>query len=318
MTSTIQPAFLSGAAPGMSTATSRTMGNQRSQPLPHLLVITGLAGAGHSTALRLLEDIGYEAVDNLPLSLLGGLAAGAPDRPIAIGIDSRTRGFSPAALIAELEALKAGGRDVRLIFLLCSDSVLQRRFTETRRRHPLATDRPVADGIRHERNLLAPLREIADLVIDTSELKTGDLKRVLSSHFAADRAPGLAIAVISFSYRQGLPREADLVLDARFLRNPHYEAELRDLTGRDPEVVRFIEADPGFAPFFTGLTGLLLPLLPRFEQEGKSYLTLAVGCTGGKHRSVMVAERLADWLRAQGQAVELRHRDVARASGDGA
>jgi UPF0042 nucleotide-binding protein len=282
------------------------------QPQPDLLIITGLSGGGHTTALRLLEDIGYEAVDNLPLSLLGNVTSGAPHQPIAIGIDSRTRGFSPAALAEQLDHLKAGRRDVRLIFLVCSDEVLQRRFTETRRRHPLAVDRPVADGIRRERELLAPLHEMADLVIDTSELRIGDLKRVLTSHFAADRTASLAIAVISFSYRQGLPREADLVLDAPFLRNPHYEAGLRDLTGRDAEVVRFIEADSGFAPFFAGLTGLLLPLLPRFEQEGKSYLTLAVGCTGGKHRSVMVAERLAAWLRAQGQSVELRHRDLAR------
>jgi UPF0042 nucleotide-binding protein len=294
------------------------MASDRPRPLPDLLIITGLAGAGHSTALNLLEDLGYEAVDNLPLTLLGGLASGAAGRPIAIGIDSRTRGFSPTALIHEVESLRATGRDVRLIFLMCSDDVLQRRFTETRRRHPLAVDRPVADGIRHERELLAPLREVADLVIDTSELKIGDLKRVLTSHFAADRAPGLAIAVISFSYRQGLPREADLVLDVRFLHNPHYEADLRDFTGRDADVVRFIEADAGFAPFFAGLTNLLLPLLPRFEQEGKSYLTLAVGCTGGKHRSVMVAERLAAWLREQGQSVEVRHRDLGRPSGEDA
>jgi UPF0042 nucleotide-binding protein len=305
MTSTVQPASAVPAATdasGMSTA---------AQPQPDLLIITGLSGGGHTTALRLLEDIGYEAVDNLPLSLLGNVTSGAAHQPIAIGIDSRTRGFSPAALAEQLAHLKAGGRDVRLIFLVCSDEVLQRRFTETRRRHPLAVDRPVADGIRRERELLAPLHEMADLVIDTSELRIGDLKRALTSHFAADRTASLAIAVISFSYRQGLPREADLVLDARFLRNPHYEAALRDLTGRDAEVVRFIEADSGFAPFFAGLTGLLLPLLPRFEQEGKSYLTLAVGCTGGKHRSVMVAERLAAWLRAQGQSVELRHRDLA-------
>jgi UPF0042 nucleotide-binding protein len=303
------------AAPEARRALGHEAPRGTTKPLANLLVITGLAGAGHSTALKLLEDIGYEAVDNLPLSLLAVLAAGAPDRPIAIGIDSRTRGFSPAALIDALDALRSGGRDVRLIFLLCSDEVLQRRFTETRRRHPLAIDRPVADGIRHEREILAPLREAADLVIDTSELSIGDLKRVLASRYAADRTQGLAIAVISFSYRQGLPREADLVLDARFLRNPHYEDSLRDLTGREPDVVRFIEADPGFAPFFADLTGLLLPLLPRFEQEGKSYLTVAIGCTGGKHRSVMVAERLAAWLRAQGQAVELRHRDVGRAAG---
>lgn len=306
MTSTLQPASIAPAGAGAHSTTS----DRRQQP--RILLITGLAGAGHTTALKLLEDVGYEAVDNLPLSLLSGIAAGELPRPVAIGIDSRTRGFSPDALVEQLEHLRGAGGDVRLIFLLCSDEVLQRRFTETRRRHPLAVDRPVADGIRHERALLAPLHEMADLVIDTSELTIGDLKRVLASHFAVDRRPGLAVAVVSFSYRQGLPREADLVLDVRFLKNPHYEEALRDLTGRDPAVIRFIEADPGYAPFFAGLTGMLLPLLPRFEQEGKSYLTLAVGCTGGKHRSVMVAERLAGWLREQGQAVELRHRDIAR------
>ena len=151
-----------------------------------------------------------------------------------------------------------------------------------------------------------------EVTIAGHEVGDGDLKRVLSSHFALDRRPGLAVAVVSFSYRHGLPREADLVLDVRFLKNPHYEEELRDFTGRDDPVIRFIEADPGYGPFFPGLTGLIAPLLPRFEQEGKSYLTVAVGCTGGKHRSVMVAERLTDWLRAQGQSVELRHRDLAR------
>jgi UPF0042 nucleotide-binding protein len=306
MTSPLQPAPVATALAG-----ARTTTRQRC-PQPRVLLITGLAGSGHSTALKLLEDLGYEAVDNLPLSLLSGLATGELTRPVAIGIDSRTRGFSPEALVEQLEHLREAGGDVRLIFLVCSDEVLQRRFTETRRRHPLAVDRPVEDGIRHERALLAPLREAADLVIDTSELTIGDLKQVLSRHFAVDRTPGLAVAVISFSYRHGLPREADLVLDVRFLQNPHYEDALRPLTGRDPAVVRFIEADPGYGPFFTGLTGMLLPLLPRFEQEGKSYLTLAVGCTGGKHRSVMVAERLAEWLRDQGQVVDLRHRDIAR------
>lgn len=301
------------AQPGSAVAIETEAGGPtaRARPQPDLLVITGLSGAGRTTALHLLEDLGYEAVDNLPLTFLGNLASGTGPQPVAIGIDSRTRGFSPAALLEQIEAQEANCRDVRLIYLTCSDEVLQRRFNETRRRHPLAVDRPVADGIRRERELLAPLHEAADLVIDTSELKIGDLKHLLASHFAADRNAGLAVSVISFSYRQGLPREADLVLDVRFLRNPHYEPTLRDLTGRDPAVVGFIEADAGFAPFFSGLTGLLLPLLPRYEQEGKSYLTIAVGCTGGKHRSVMVAERLAAWLRAQGRQVEIRHRDLA-------
>lgn len=311
MTSPLQPAPFAAVGAGVpSTARDSTTAESRQQP--RILLITGLAGAGHTTALKLLEDIGYEAVDNLPLSLLSAIAAGELPRPVAIGVDSRTRGFGPDALIEQLEHLRIAGGDVRMIFLVCRDEVLQRRFTETRRRHPMAVDRPVEDGIRHERALLAPLREMADLVIDTSELTIGDLKRVLSSHFALDRRPGLAVAVVSFSYRHGLPREADLVLDVRFLKNPHYEEELRDFTGRDAPVIRFIEADPGYGPFFAGLTGLIGPLLPRFEQEGKSYLTVAVGCTGGKHRSVMVAERLADWLRAQGQSVELRHRDLAR------
>lgn len=305
MTSPLEPA--SGAT--MLAAAHQPTSAHRQQP--RVLLITGLSGSGHTTALKLLEDLGYEAVDNLPLSLLSGLAADGLTRPVAIGIDSRTRGFSPKALVEQIDHLRQAGGEVQLIFLVCSDEVLRRRFTETRRRHPMAVDRPVEDGIRHERALLAPLREAADMVIDTSELTIGDLKRVLARNFAVDRM-GLAIAVMSFSYRFGLPREADLVLDVRFLRNPHYEDALRPLTGRDPAVARFIEADPGFTPFFTGLTGMLLPLLPRFEQEGKSYLTLAVGCTGGRHRSVMVAERLAEWLREQGQTVDLRHRDIAR------
>jgi len=279
-----------------------------------LLVVTGLSGAGHTTALKALEDLGYEAVDNLPLSLLGGLAGIGADAtgPIAIGIDSRTRGFTAAVLLERLDRLRADpGLDVRLVFLDCGDEALRRRFTETRRRHPLALDRPVADGIRHERPLLAPLRERADLVIDTTDLAGGDLRRLLRGHFALDRRRALALEVVSFSYRRGLPREADLVFDVRFLRNPHYDATLRPLTGRDPAVGRHIEDDQGYLPFFNALTGMLLPLLPSFEREGKTYLTVAVGCTGGRHRSVFVAERLTAWLAARDIAARVRHRDLA-------
>ena len=288
---------------------------QGGTPLPVILV-TGLSGAGHSTALRALEDLGYEAVDNLPLALLN--APASFDRPVALGIDSRTRGFSAAALLERIQRLKAEpGQSVRLVFLTCSDEVLQRRFTETRRRHPLALDRPIADGIRQERLLLEDLADAADLVIDSTDLAIGDLKRLMQGHFALDRrtgsAPGLAIAVMSFSYRYGLPREADLVFDVRFLANPHYQDELRPLTGRNAAVGAYIEADPAFRPFFENLTDLLLPLLPGYEREGKSYLTLAVGCTGGRHRSVFVAERLAEWLTQHGRRVDLRHRDAARA-----
>jgi UPF0042 nucleotide-binding protein len=236
-----------------------------------LILVTGLSGAGHSTALRALEDLGYEAVDNLPLALLK--APDDSDRPVALGIDSRTRGFSAAALLDRIQRLKSeAGVRVTLVFLTCSDEVLQRRFTETRRRHPLAQDRPVADGIRQERILLEDLREAADLTIDSTDLAGGDLKRLMEGHFALDRRPGLAIAVMSFSYRLGLPREADLVFDVRFLANPHYCAKLRALTGLDAEVGGYIQADPAYAPFFADLTALLLPLLPGFEPVSFSRL----------------------------------------------
>jgi UPF0042 nucleotide-binding protein len=277
-----------------------------------LILVTGLSGAGHSTALRALEDLGYEAVDNLPLTFL--TTPESIDRPMAIAVDSRTRGFSPQALLERIERLRADpALKVSLVFLTCSDEVLQRRYTETRRRHPLAQDRPVADGIRQERLLLDGLSAAADLVIDSSDLAIADLKRLMQGHFGLERQPGLAIAVTSFSYRHGLPREADLVFDVRFLANPHYRPELRDLTGRDAAVGRHVEADPAFGRFFGDLTDMLIPLLPGFEREGKSYLTLAVGCTGGRHRSVFVAERLAAWLTSQGRSVSLRHRDIARA-----
>jgi UPF0042 nucleotide-binding protein len=277
-----------------------------------VLLVTGLSGAGHSTALNLLEDLGWEAVDNLPLALLAGLTVTATGahRPIAIGVDSRTRDFSPDGLLDRLVRLRGDpSLEVRLVFLTCDDEVLRRRYTETRRRHPLALDRPVADGIAQERALLSAVRGAADLVVDTSDLAIADLKHLLAGHFALDRQAA-AIAVASFSYRRGLPREADLVFDVRFLRNPFYEPGLKGLSGRDPEVAAFIEQDPAFPGFFAALTGLLAPLLPRYEREGKSYLTLAIGCTGGRHRSVYVAERLAGWLRRQGRLVGLRHRDL--------
>ncbi|PKU21496.1 RNase adapter RapZ [Telmatospirillum siberiense] len=277
-----------------------------------VVVVTGLSGAGKSHALKSLEDLGYEAVDNLPLSLLAALIRpGALARPLAIGIDIRTRDFAVSAMAAEMDRLMQESHvDLSLLFVVADDDVLCRRFTETRRRHPLAPDRPLLDGIRHERELVSPLEERADLVIDTSALPPAELKRLLAGHFGLDRKPSLAVFVTSFSYRQGLPREADLVFDARFLDNPHYVAALRPLTGLDAPVVRHVEGDPGFPQFFTALTALLDPLLPRFAAEGKSYLTIAIGCTGGRHRSVVIAEKLAGWLRERDQQVELRHREL--------
>ena len=280
-------------------------------PRRRVVLITGMSGAGRSTALKALEDIGYEAVDNLPLKLLPALVGEAGDRPVAVGIDARTRDFAVASVIDELDALRRDPAfEVRLVFLDCEDEVLRRRVTETRRRHPLALDRPVTDGIARERQLLAPLRDRADQVIDTSGLAIGDLRRLLQAGAGPSESAKLAVFVVSFAYRNGLPRDADLVFDVRFLRNPHYVPELKPRTGRDPEVRGYVEADPAFAPWFERLTQWLRPLLPRFEEEGKSYLTIGIGCTGGRHRSVTVAERLAAWFAAEGRRAELRHRDI--------
>jgi RNase adapter protein RapZ len=285
------------------------------RPRNRLLVVTGMSGAGRSTALKALEDMGYEAVDNLPLSLLPNLLGPrAGKAPLAIGVDVRTRDFAVPALIKALDQLTKGKNlELKLVFLDCDDDRLERRFTETRRRHPLALERPVADGIRLERQRVWPLRDRADLVIDTSNLTPGDLKRMLQGNFALESAVGITLFVTSFSYRHGLPRDADLVFDVRFLKNPHYVPALQPLNGRDREVGSFIESDPDFAPRFEELCHWLGQLLPRYEAEGKSYLTVAIGCTGGRHRSVYVAERLARCLVAEGRHVALLHRDLDRA-----
>lgn len=281
-------------------------------PAAPLLVVTGQSGAGLTTALKILEDLGYETVDNLPLGLLPGIAVADGSRPLALGIDIRSRGFAAPDLVEALHAIaqqRPGG--VRLVFLAAAPEALLRRFEATRRRHPLAPDRPVVDGIRHERALMQPLRDAADLVIDTTEFAPVDLRRVLEGHFAPRAHGGMTIAIVSFSYRNGVPREADLVFDVRFLRNPHYDPLLGPRPGTDPAVAAFVAADPGYAAFCTALDALLLPLLPRYRQEGKSYLTIAIGCTGGRHRSVVVAERLRGVLQRAGCEASLQHRDLA-------
>lgn len=278
-----------------------------------LVVVTGLSGAGKTSALKVLEDLGYEAVDNLPVSLLYSLArpGDGPARALAVGIDIRTRDFGVEPVLAEIDRLMAEkDLNVRLLFLDCDDEVLSRRFTETRRRHPLAVDRPLADGIRHERALVSPLKRRADVVFDTSNLQPGEFKRALNGHFGLESSRGLMVFVTSFAYRAGLPREADLVFDCRFLNNPHYVPELQPLTGRDEAVAGYVAGDPMFTAFFEGTTSLVGPLLPRFAAEGKSYLTIAFGCTGGRHRSVFTAESMAAWLRESGIRVELRHREL--------
>jgi UPF0042 nucleotide-binding protein len=280
--------------------------------MTRVVVVTGMSGAGRTTCLKMLEDLGYEAVDNLPVNLLGRLVRDGADAPelLAIGVDSRTRGFAPQVVLTALA--EAGGADrTCLLYLDCDDEVLRRRFTETRRRHPLADLPGVAEALAAERTLTAPLKASADLVLDTSDLSLPDLRRLLAGRFGAEQ-PGLAISVISFGFRNGLPREADLVLDVRFLRNPYYVPELRPDTGRDDPVQEFICADPALEPFITDLQRLLAPLLPRYQGEGKSYLTIAFGCTGGRHRSVYLAELVSAWLRETGWEATTVHRDLDR------
>ncbi|MEQ9812092.1 MAG: RNase adapter RapZ [Azospirillaceae bacterium] len=277
-----------------------------------IVVVTGMSGAGLSTTLKILEDLGYEAVDNLPLGLVPELIRQRQGerRPLALTVDIRTRDFSPESLARVFQAI---GPDrmgsLRTIFLEADLDVLQRRYTETRRRHHLALDRPVVDGLRLEQRLVEPLRQVASLVLDTSQLSQHELKRRISEEFAVG-ASGLFVSVMSFSFKRGLPREADLVVDVRFLDNPHWVEELRPLTGNDEAVKAHIRADPDFQPFLDNLQRLLTPLLPRYVREGKSYLTIAAGCTGGRHRSVFTAAALADWLAGTGHRVGLTHRDL--------
>lgn len=285
-----------------------------SSSLRRIVVLTGLSGAGKSHALKSLEDMGYEAIDNIPLNMLGLVARQVRGqdvpRHIVLGVDARSRDFAPERLLAALKNWKrAGKHKVDLIFLECDDDVLQRRFTETRRKHPLALDRPIEDGISLERELLAPVREVADAVVDTTHFSVHDLKRYIRGHFA-EEASELSLFVTSFSFREGVPRDADMVIDVRFLSNPHYVDELRPLNGKDAPVAEYVAKDKDFAPFFERFTQLLLPLLPRYKEEGKSYFTVAVGCTGGKHRSVFVAEKLAGFLSDQGYKMGVRHRDL--------
>ncbi|HAA91022.1 MAG: RNase adapter RapZ [Rhodospirillaceae bacterium] len=288
-----------------------------------VVLVTGMSGAGRTATLKGLEDLGYEAVDNLPLSMLGRLVdQPEPEnllgegRPLAIGVDLRTRDFTVDLVIDEIERWKTEhGANVFSVFVDCEDSVLVRRYTETRRRHPLAPDRPLPDTIKLERRLLSRLRDRADLVIDTTERRPAELKEVLAQHFSLDRGPGTDIFVTSFSFRHGLPREADLVFDVRFLRNPHYEEKLRPLTGEDLSVQSYIAEDPEMAAYLESIKTMLGLCLPRYRQEGKSYLTIAVGCTGGRHRSVFTAIELANWLETENWPVSLRHRDINRDAG---
>ncbi len=282
-----------------------------------VVLVTGLAGAGRSSILRVLEDMGYEAVDNPPLTLTEELVSRG-EGAVAIGLDARSRGFDACTVLSTMERLRINqGIQLDLVFASADEGALLRRYTETRRRHPLAPGGRVLDGITEEVALTAPLREAADLVIDTSDTSLPALRRLVENRFSSERL-GLTVSLMSFAYPHGLPREADLVFDARFLRNPHYDHHLRCKTGTEPDVAAYIAADPDFDAFFGQIESMLQLLLPRFVQEGKKYVTIAVGCTGGRHRSVFIVEKLAARMVASCQAgadgwhVTATHRELQK------
>ncbi|MDC1171516.1 RNase adapter RapZ [Alphaproteobacteria bacterium] len=282
-----------------------------------VVLVTGLSGAGRSTCLKILEDYGFEAVDNIPLNFIPALLVnGSSQSPvtkknkIAIGIDARTRDFDEKTLLEYASQIKSSDYLVSIVFVDCADETLIKRFTETRRKHPLSNGLSIIDGIKMERQLLTDIRKKSDLLIDTTGLSISDLSLVLSRRLGLKNANRLTLSLLSFGFRNGLPAEADTILDVRFLSNPHYNEQLRPLDGRNKEIGAFIEDDPRFSIFFNGFKNFLDPLLPFYADEGKSYLTIAIGCTGGKHRSVFVAERLNNWLKRRDFIVTLRHRDL--------
>lgn len=287
-----------------------------------VLIVTGMSGAGRVTVMKALEDLGWEVVDNLPMSLLtamldGERREGGGRRPIALGLGAQTRDFDPETAIAAIDALRADPAfEIGVLFLDCATHELERRYDETRRRHPLAADRPARDGIVGERALLSPLRGWANRLIDTSTLSAHDLAARIRRDFARDGLGGTTLSVQSFGFARGVPTEADLVFDMRFLRNPHWDEALRPLTGRDPAVAAYVAADPAYEEAVGRIEELLLLLLPRYRAEGKAYVTIAIGCTGGKHRSVHVAERIAKRLRDAGFSPTIAHRDLAAAPQD--
>lgn len=289
---------------------NETAGEQR------LLVVTGLSGSGKSYAAHALEDIGYNTIDNLPLSLLRGfseeMASGRGQKGrTAVVLDVRNPGFAEAfpTLLDDLRALLP----VTVVFLEADDPTIYRRFSETRRPHPLAQERTLTEAVSWERHLLAEVKGKADLVLDTTAMTVHELRSVLAEHFRAPGDPGvLAVSIVSFGFKHGVPPSIDLCFDVRFLANPHFVPELRPRTGRDPEVARFIEEGVATGPFYRRLLEFLLFCLPNYRRENRAYLTIGVGCTGGRHRSVYVAERLGRDLAAAGYPVRIAHRDDTR------
>ncbi len=281
-----------------------------------VLLVTGLLGAGKTTALRELEDMGWETIDNFPIRMLGRLIDGSGSggidlrNPLAIGFDSRTRGFNPHEIIDRVKKLSQR-EDLILttLFLDCSGEELVRRYNETRRRHPLAQDMPAEAGIAAERELLEPLRRWADVVISTTRLSSNELQQQIREQFR-QTARAMTVTVTSFGFARGMPPIADLVFDMRFLDNPHWDPALRPQTGQDAAVAAHIRKDPAFAEAYQRIRDLLLLLLPRYAAQGKAYVNIAFGCTGGRHRSVFVAEQIAQALRNAGFSPTLLHRNL--------
>jgi UPF0042 nucleotide-binding protein len=293
------------------------MTERRSERQPRLLLVTGMSGAGKSTVLDALEDMGWEVVDNLPASLLDDFVHGDGNEcrivPAAIGMDARSRGFDAEALPKAFRAIE--GVRPEILYLDCSGSELIRRYDETRRRHPLAPDRPAEDGIARERSMTAALRMAADSVLDTTDLKPGELRDEMRRRYGHDSdRPVLTIA--SFGFARGVSRTADLMFDMRFLDNPHWVEELRPLTGEDEPVRAHLAQDPAWEESLDRIEALLKDWIPRYWAAGKSYLTVAFGCTGGRHRSVCAAVEIAERLRRAGFSPNLRHRDLASRPSD--
>ena len=284
-----------------------------------VVLVTGPSGAGRTTAIRVLEDNGYEVIDNLPLSLVHRVLTGpALTHPIVLGVDVRNRDFSTEMMLEVIEDLREDPRyNMELLYLDCSQNALVRRYSETRRRHPLAPAETPAEGIRREIELLEPVRGRADILIDTTELSPHELKEEILRWLSITGSEQLAVSVHSFSYKRGVPRGLDVVFDARFLRNPHWAPELRAFDGRTDAVAQYVQDDARYGEFFDRVSGLVDFLLPAYGDEGKSHLAIGFGCTGGKHRSVALTEALAKALAHKGWQVSIRHRELERALSHG-
>ena len=282
-----------------------------------VVLVTGPSGAGRSTAVRALEDLGYEVIDNLPLSFLPRLLDGPQTgRPLALGVDVRNRDFGADMLFDLLDELvERADLDAQLLYLDASEDTLVRRYSETRRRHPLSPDSSPTAGIASEIAMLAAVRDRAEVLINTSELSPHGLKAEIERLFGGTQGPLMSVTLQSFSYKRGLPRGADIVFDCRFLRNPHWEPKLRPMDGRDQAVVDYVMADPKHAEFFERVHDLVMFLLPAYKDEGKSHLGVGFGCTGGQHRSVAITEMLASALEKARWPVSIRHRELDRRNG---